>query len=273
MQRRLKPVKVGHAGTLDPLASGVLTLMIGKATRLTEYVQMMPKTYAGQFRFGASSDTEDIEGNVLELPSPPKPKREEIENVLPRFVGVIEQMPPIYSALKVKGKRAYSLARSGEKVELQARPIEVYSLALTNYDYPNIELMISCGSGTYIRSLGRDIARSLGTEAVMTALTRTAIGSFALEDSVDSNLLSGADLEAHLLPMRKATAFLREMPVSVEALDRLRYGLCIDSPDANGSIGVPATESGQQSPEIAAIAPDGELAAILVKATKRLGAK
>src|SRR5436190_8799230 len=178
VQRLVKPHKVGHAGTLDPLASGVLVVCVGPATRLIEYVQRMPKRYLATFLLGRRSETEDIEGAVTELTDTPVPTVEQAHGALPNFVGRIQQLPPAFSALKVDGQRAYALARKGETPDLQPRPIEVYSVELVEYSYPQLVLDIRCGSGTYVRSLGRDIARALGTEAVMSALVRTEIGPF-----------------------------------------------------------------------------------------------
>src|SRR5206468_2581373 len=136
VQRLVRPHKVGHAGTLDPQATGVLVLALGPATRLVEYVQQMPKTYQATFLLGRTSDTEDIAGTVVELPAPVVPTRAEIETAIPRFLGTIEQRPPAYSALKVAGRRAYELARRGDAVELAPRSIEVHSLEIVRYDYP-----------------------------------------------------------------------------------------------------------------------------------------
>jgi tRNA pseudouridine55 synthase len=263
LQRRLRPLKVGHTGTLDPLASGVLVLTIGKATRLTEYVQRMKKSYVGQFRFGFTSDTEDIEGNVAEAAAAHPLDIAVIRNVLPKFVGKIEQIPPAFSALKVKGRRAYDLARAGQEVELKARPVVIYSLSLVAYEYPNLELSIECGSGTYIRSLGRDIARRLGTEAIMTALNRTAIGRFALKDAVDASQLAHVDLDLHVQPLRTAVDELVQVEVSHNDVIRLGHGRAIECQSSAFPDDEPA--------EIAAIGPEGELVAILVKRTDGYG--
>jgi tRNA pseudouridine55 synthase len=184
VQRLIRPLKVGHAGTLDPLATGVLVVAIGQATRLVEYVQGMPKTYHGTFLLGRTSDTEDIEGNVVEMAEFRVPSREELEVAAHRFMGRIEQRPPAYSALKVAGRRAYNIARGGGIVDLAPRTIEVHELRIVCYDYPELELMIRCGSGTYVRSLGRDLAEAVGTGAVMSGLRRLAIGPFNVEDAI-----------------------------------------------------------------------------------------
>ena len=170
VQRLSRPAKAGHAGTLDPLADGVLVVCVGSATRLIEYVQRMPKRYVGTFLLGRQSPTEDIEGEVTELPDAPVPTREQIEAAARRFVGRIEQRPPAFSALKIRGRPAYKLARQGKPVELAPRPVEIYRIEVKKYRYPELVLEIDCGGGTYVRSLGRDLAESLGTAAVMSAL-------------------------------------------------------------------------------------------------------
>ena len=262
VQRRLKPIKVGHAGTLDPLATGVLVLMVGKATRLTEYIQRMAKTYCGSFRFGLTSDTEDVDGDVVQLADAPRIDRSQVESVLPQFVGRIEQMPPAYSALKVKGRRAYELARAGKTVELQARPIEIHSLSIDRFGFPDFDITIECGSGTYVRSLGRDIARAVGTEAVMTALNRTAIGPFTLENAIGSEALPDIDIASHLLPMSMAVTSVPTVSVSDSELERVRHGISIDLSTEEESL---VSKLSSDSIEAAAIGPDGRLVAILVK--------
>lgn len=201
VQRLVRPAKIGHCGTLDPLATGVLVVCVGPATRLTNLVQEAPKTYIGDFRLGVSSDTEDIEGQVEPLVDAPVITAAEIETVLPEFVGQIDQMPPKFSALKVNGKRAYDLARQGKEVKLKSRQIQVYSLRLTAFEYPNFQLKIECGSGTYVRSLGRDIGARVGSAAIMTALQRTAIGSFSIVNTVSTMALDAQNISQHLLPV------------------------------------------------------------------------
>jgi tRNA pseudouridine55 synthase len=225
VQRLVRGVKVGHAGTLDPLATGVLVVALGPATRLVEYVQRMPKTYVGTFLLGRSSDTEDIEGKVVELDLPPRPTRQEIDAALPAFLGTIRQLPPAFSALKVQGQRAYDLARRGEQVELQPRPIDIYRLTVVRYEYPELELEVCCGSGTYIRSLGRDVAQSLGTAAVMSALVRTAIGDFRLAEAVELDPLTSDAIQSHLLSPRRAVAQLPSAQLTEEETRRVANGL------------------------------------------------
>ena len=201
VQKLVRPAKIGHCGTLDPLATGVLVVCVGPATRLTNLVQEASKTYVGSFRLGVSSETEDIEGRLEPLADAPVITAAQIEAVLPKFSGEIQQMPPKFSALKINGKRAYDLARQGKEVKLQPRLIQVYSLRLTAFDYPDFQLEIECGTGTYVRSLGRDIGACVGSAAIMTALERTAIGSFSIGEAVNPDDLDAGNVAQHLLPV------------------------------------------------------------------------
>ncbi|HEX2475883.1 MAG TPA: tRNA pseudouridine(55) synthase TruB, partial [Lacipirellulaceae bacterium] len=198
VERVVCPAKAGHAGTLDPLASGVLVICVGKATRLIQYVQQLQKQYLATFLLGHYSDTDDAEGEVCALSDAPIPHRVQVEQVLPRFLGDIQQRPPAYSAIKSGGRRAYQLARQGSAPELAARAVTIHSIRVERYDYPELMLTIECGSGTYVRALGRDIAAALGTAAVMTALRRTAIGQFCVEDAIALENLSLESLPKRL---------------------------------------------------------------------------
>lgn len=231
--RLIRPNRAGHAGTLDPLATGVLVVCIGQATRLIEYVQQMPKTYEATFLLGRTSDTEDVEGTVVELVDPPVPTREQIDRAAVALVGEIMQRPPAFSALKVQGRRAYDLARAGEQVDLAPRPISVYGIDVLGYDYPTLQVRIHCGSGTYVRSLGRDLAESLGNGAVMSALSRTAIGPFKLADACDPDSLKcEEDVTARMFPPVKAVAGKPAITIDETELRTLRFGQAIVRSDA-----------------------------------------
>jgi tRNA pseudouridine55 synthase len=227
----VRPAKVGHAGTLDPLATGVLVLGIGPAVRLVEYVQQGEKRYVATFELGASSPTDDVDGDVTRIPNPPIPSREQIEHALPHFCGNIMQRPPDFAAVKVQGRRAYELAREGEEVNLVPRPVTVYELNLLDYSYPRLELGIRCGRGTYVRSIGRDLAESLGTSAVMSALSRKAIGPFELSKAVPVADISRESIEANLLPLSAATFGLPKLSLSPEEITRVQHGLVIERTD------------------------------------------
>jgi tRNA pseudouridine55 synthase len=252
VQRLVRPAKAGHAGTLDPLATGVLVVALGQATRLIEYVQRQQKQYRGTFLLGYESDTEDTEGNVRPLENAAIPTRAELEAVLPHFIGRIEQRPPTYSALKIAGRRAYDLARRGEPVELAPRPIDVFDLQIAHYAHPELVLDITCGSGTYVRSLGRDIANSLGTAAVMSALIRTAIGPFRIEDAVELDSLTAENLPAHILPARLAISGISELILTAAETAAIQQGKRIARPIDDS---FPA--------ELAALDPSGQLIAIV----------
>ena len=209
VERLLRPVKVGHAGTLDPLAEGVLVACLGPATRLIEHVQRMPKEYRATFLLGRRSPSDDVDSEMELLADPPTPTRAEIESLLPRFTGVIEQRPPAFSAVKIDGQRAYKLARRGREVETSLRKVAVYEIALGRYDYPEMELSIRCSSGTYVRSIGRDLAEQLGTAAVMSALVRTAIGPFCVTAAMNPR---APDLERLRDYLQSPLAAVPEMP-------------------------------------------------------------
>ncbi len=258
--RLVRPAKAGHAGTLDPLAEGVLVVGVGPATRLVEHVQRMEKRYRGEFLLGRESETEDIEGEVVEHANPPIPSRAQLEAAARSFVGAIEQLPPQFSALKVRGRPAYELARRGETVELAPRPVTIHELTITEYDYPRLVLDVRCGGGTYIRSLGRDLAAAVGTAAVMSALVRTAIGPFTLETATKVDALSAATLSDLLLSPVLALADAPRRLLSEEEVVEIIAGRTI------------VARPEDQGEEIAAIDGAGNLRAILVRrGTDRLG--
>ncbi|REK19523.1 MAG: tRNA pseudouridine(55) synthase TruB [Planctomycetota bacterium] len=228
--RLAKPAKVGHAGTLDPLASGVLVLGIGPATRLIEYVQEAPKQYRATFLLGRSSPTEDVDGEVTELPSAVPPTREQLEQAARGLTGSIEQRPPAFSALKVGGRRAYDLARAGRSVQLEPRQVRIDRLRIEGYEYPELCLDVQCSGGTYIRSLGRDLAERCGTAAVMSALVRTAVGPFTIAEAVALDTPTAENLPGLLLPPELAVrGMMPEVTVSPDEAGRLARGQTIEA--------------------------------------------
>jgi tRNA pseudouridine55 synthase len=229
VKRLVRPAKVGHAGTLDPLATGVLVVPVGAATRLVEYVQQMPKRYRATFLLGRHSPTEDTDGEVIELDRPPVPSLDQIAGAAESLTGPIRQRPPAYSALKVRGRRAYDLARAGESPRLEPRTVVVHRIEIDAFDYPELKLTIECGSGTYIRSLGRDLAESLSSAAVMSALVRTAIGSFRIEEALDPNDLNPRNWIDHLRPPLAAVERLPRVNLTTEEVALIRAGRTIRS--------------------------------------------
>lgn len=197
----LKPknIKVGHTGTLDPLASGLLVLLVGKQyTTLAEKYTKLDKEYIVELRLGEKSESADLETETINI-SNRKPSLKEISDCINSFVGDIEQVPPVYSAIKVNGQRAYKLARQGKEPELKPRPVKIYKIELISYAYPIIQLKAMVSSGTYIRSLVVDIGDKLKVGAVMTALERTKVGSFNLTDSITPKSLSYSTIEAKIV--------------------------------------------------------------------------
>ncbi len=217
--------KAGHAGTLDPMATGLLVLALGRTTRLVRFVQDLPKTYVATAQFGVATDSLDADGAVLSREPMPVDEAD-VRDVLPRFTGTILQVPPMVSALKVGGRRLYELAREGTEVAREPRPVAVHDLELVDFapsDYPEVTLRVRCGKGTYVRSLAADVAGALGGAAHLTALRRTAIGSLRVEEAqvIDKlTALAGAGgLPSALLP---PAAALRDLPAVTVADDVLR---------------------------------------------------
>ncbi len=186
MVKRLLPrgTKVGHAGTLDPFATGVLLVLIGKATKMCERMMDQPKGYEATIRFGATTATDDPASEPVAVITARPVPRDALEAALNRFQGTIMQRPPAFSALKVGGRRAYDLARRGEMVELAPREVRVYSIALQEYEWPDARIRVECGRGTYIRAIARDLGEAIGVGGHLTALRRTHIGDFTVENAV-----------------------------------------------------------------------------------------
>lgn len=222
-------LKVGHAGTLDPLATGVLVIAVGSASRLVPYVQQQAKHYRAVFRLGESSPSGDLEGETVRHPDLPRPPETSIRAAATRLVGTIEQTPPAYSAIWVDGQRAYRRVRAGEAVAMPSRQVEVYRLDVIRYQYPEVELDIACGSGTYIRSLGIDLAAAAGSTAVMTELVRLGVGPFSLSEALDVEQLRRSALTPQLLPPTLGVAQLPCLNISAAESVRLGHGLPIDA--------------------------------------------
>ena len=219
---------IGHGGTLDPMASGVLPVCVGAATRLFDYIIDKQKTYVAELRLGVTTDTQDATGTVLSETDADIPE-EAVRAVLPRFVGDILQTPPMYSAIKRGGKRLYELARRGERVDIEPRPCHVDDVRLTAKLGKNrYRLEIDCGKGVYIRTLCHDIGAALGCGGHMAALTRTRAGVFTLENALaleDVEALGTKGLEKALLPMDAAIAHLPAVRVEARRLSAVRNGM------------------------------------------------
>lgn len=216
--------KVGHAGTLDPMATGVVVVAIGRVTRLIRFIQDLPKEYTAVARFGVATDSLDADGAVLSS-EPMDISAADIQAVIPRFVGTIEQLPPMVSALKVGGERLYEIARRGETVERESRLVVVHEMELTDFTpgaYPEASLRVVCGKGTYVRSLADDVARALGGRAHLIGLRRLAVGSMTTARALPVDRLD--DYEDHMLRPADALADLMSVAVDRDTAAGVSHG-------------------------------------------------
>ncbi len=226
-KRALGIRKAGHTGTLDPMASGLLVLCFGEATKVSAFLLDADKAYRAEATLGQTTDSEDAEGEVVETRAVPQLTSAQIEAVLAEFRGPIEQVPPMYSALKHKGQRLHELARQGKTVERPPRPVTIHQLDLLELDLPRLRLDVGCSKGTYIRSLVRDIGQALGCGAYLSALQRTRSAPFDLSDALSLEALealSADQARARLLPPDRALAHLPAIPVDESGAARLRQG-------------------------------------------------
>ncbi len=228
VQRLVPPNKVGHAGTLDPMATGVLLVCVGAATRLVSILQQAPKTYRAEFRFGQRSDTDDNTGRIQCVSGAEPVPKEHVEAVLWDFCGIVEQRPPAYSAIRIDGRRAYSLARQGQDVALPSRQVRIDSIEILEFLWPDITVRIRCGSGTYIRSIARDLGDRLECGGLMTALERIQIGDFTAADAVDPNSLTDATVKAVVLPAVSVVNHISQYRCSAAEQEKVARGGSFD---------------------------------------------
>lgn len=226
LKRYLHPSKIGHAGTLDPLATGVLPIALGQATKTIPYVMDGDKVYQFEVAWGKETSTDDLEGDVL-YESEKRPSLEEIEAILPLFKGEILQTPPLYSAIKVNGKRAYELARKGVDVELKPRPVMIKDLKVISHEGSKTLFEVHCGKGTYVRSLGHDMGRKLGCYGHVTVLRRTKCGPFSLNHSILLENLEKKEYnpkDLSIIPVLTALDDILVLAVDGEGAKALRQG-------------------------------------------------
>lgn len=251
LKRLTRARKVGHAGTLDPLASGLLPIAFGEATKTVSYVMDGRKVYRFKVRWGVETDTDDTEGKAI-AESPARPSIAEIEAALPAFTGIIEQTPPKFSAIKIEGERAYDLARAGEAVTLAARPVEIHSLSIVEtVDADHTVFEAECGKGTYVRAIARDLGRALGTCGHVCELRRTQVGSFdeksaiSLEEVERLGAASPDALKEALLPVAASLALIPQVTLGPDDAQRIRMGQPVflrgrDAPILEGTVTVSA---------------------------------
>ncbi len=252
--------KVGHAGTLDPMATGVLVMAIGKVTRLIKFIQDYEKEYVATALFGVATDTLDADGAVLSR-EPMDFDEADLEGLTARFTGTISQVPPMVSALKHEGRRLYEMARAGEVVERDARQVEIHELEILSVGpppYPEVEFRVVCGKGTYVRSLADDMAAVLGGQAHLTALRRTRIGPFGISDSVTVDDL--ANWQSYLMTPASALSAMAGITVDDETADAVRNGMRF--------VGGPVLTGPSEGP-YRVLSEQGELLAVYTRAGDR----
>ncbi len=218
---RLRTREIGHCGTLDPLATGVLVLVVGRARRLQELFSRSVKVYRAKVQLGHTSETDDAEGPLHEVEvSGALPTEEEVRRIAAQFVGEIEQRPPRYSAVKVEGKRMYALARKGAEVEAPLRTVRVFENEVEAYDYPGVQLRVACAGGTYVRSIARDLGEALGTGGYLEQLCRTESGGFSVEQAVSPDAVE----ESHILSLEEALSSFPRVDIAGSQARRLANG-------------------------------------------------
>ncbi|WP_052889923.1 tRNA pseudouridine(55) synthase TruB [Thermogemmatispora carboxidivorans] len=234
VRRLLHQRRVGHAGTLDPLARGVLPICVGLATRVADYLSESGKAYQAEIVLGGETDTYDREGRILSMQPVPDFTREQLEGVLRAFLGPQLQVPPPYSAIKLQGEPAYRRARAGESLKLEARPVVIERLVLLAWEKPRLQLEIECSKGTYIRSLAHDLGQRLGCGAYLSALLRTRSGPLILQESITLEQLAEAaesgQLERYLLPLDIALQHYPALVVDARTLQRVLHGNSFRAP-------------------------------------------
>lgn len=240
--------RAGHTGTLDPRASGVLVILIGPAVRLSEYVSASDKRYQAVVQLGATTDTYDADGRILTT-SPVNVTEEQFETALKKFIGTIEQVPPPYSAVKIKGRRAYEMAREGEEVDLAPRMIQVYNLELLEWAPPEAVIDVYCSSGTYVRSLAHDLGEALGCGAHLVGLRRTKSGRFTLRDAVPLRKLrehfENGTWYQLLIPAAEALSDWPSIELTHEQVEAIRHGHRIPGTPDKGQLARGISQQGE----------------------------
>lgn len=260
VRRALKTRQVGHTGTLDPFASGLLLVCVGAATRLAEYLTGLPKTYVAAMRLGAATDTDDLTGDVIASSEAWRSvTREQVDAALQAQVGTIQQLPPIYSAKKVAGERMYAAARRGDEVERTPATVTIYAIRLTRFDLPDVEFEVECGAGTYIRAIARDAGDALGVHGHLRTLRRTRVGPHDAARAVPLDALGDADrVAAAMLSPLEAVAQMPRVAVDEAGIAALRFGRAVPaSPDTPS--GVPVALASDAGELLAIGARDGDV--------------
>ncbi len=221
VSKKLNEKKIGHVGTLDPFADGLLIVLVNKATKVSQYFECLDKEYLAKLTLGKKTDTADLDGNVILEKEIPTLTKEKIKEVFQSFIGEQEQIPPMYSAIKVNGKELYKYARNGEEIERKARKIHIYSLDLISFDNNSITFVARVSKGTYIRTLGEDIAERLNTVGYLSELTRTRVGNLSLDKAHKKEEVN----EDNLIDIVSALSFMKKHEVSEEEIKGISNGM------------------------------------------------
>ena len=227
---QLEGVKIGHSGTLDPFATGALLVLLNGAVRLQDELHLLPKTYRAEITLGATTDTDDTTGLIKKIETPIEPSREQVLNALDQIKGQTTQIPPAYSAIKLNGRKMYERARKGEIVEQKPRPIKIHEIILESYTYPTLTISVTCSTGTYIRSIARDIGVILGTGGYCSQLERTAIGNFTAQKSIKLEDIP-KNISSVLISLEQLTQHLQSLPFEDSNVAKLKNGREVEVPE------------------------------------------
>lgn len=238
VRRIVEEKRVGHAGTLDPSATGVLPVAVGNATRAIEYLAEADKAYTAEVTFGVVTDSADREGEMIATADATHLTRDAVEAAVATFQGPLQQVPPMHSAIKVDGKRLYEHARKGETIDIEPRQVTIHEIRVVGWQVPVATIEVTCSKGTYIRSLARDIGERLGTGAHLSALRRTRVGSFGLDKAISLDDLAARGFDAVAMPPDTAMSHLPRLDLSVEASADWREGRTVPAPGATGTLRV-----------------------------------
>lgn len=220
VRKRLNTRKVGHSGTLDPQATGLLVMAVGHATRFLHHAELEPKEYFAEVRFGVETDTQDMDGTILAESPVPGDLADRLERCLPQFRGEVSQLPPMFSAVKREGKPLYKYARQGQEVEREPRQVSVFAFELLHLDSPTAEFRVLCSGGTYVRTLAHDLGKMVGCGAVLVNLRRTMVGPFSVEDAAEPHEVEPTDL----VPVATAMASFPKLRLNASQVETVRHG-------------------------------------------------
>ncbi len=268
IKRKLRVRKAGHGGTLDPFATGVLPVCLGRGTKIAQFILEGDKEYEGYFELGLETETYDVTGEVVARhPVPQELGLEEIQKVFDEFVGVVEQAPPAFSAAKLHGRPLYKYAREGLKVEKPPKKVEILEFEALKYDPPYVHFRVYCGKGTYVRSLIHEVGQRLGCGATLVKLRRLRKGPFTLEEAISleefEEKLTKGELEPHIIPVAKALEFIPALTISPELAWRIRNGRPLAVSSLANMIRLQKVHQKPRVPWLRLVTPEGSLVAVL----------